>query len=337
MSKIAQVGGAVVALGVLAVAGGVGYVQWALGAALDASAATVGFEVPKGASPHRVGRLLAQQRLIRSPRLWRLQLKLRGAADIKAGQHQLSASMTMAEIIDALEQAPQAEDRPLTMVEGWRLVDADLWLADNGFIERGTYVEAANQPNRFTLPFAVEGGSLEGYLLPETYRVPMGTLDVDRLIQRQIDAFEARFHAPNAKELAESGRSLHQIVVLASMLEREEPKIENRNMVAGIMYRRLDARTPLGIDATSRYLLQDWTDRRKFLAKLRDESDPYNTRRRGGLPPTAIGAPGLPSLLAALRPVKSRYWYYLHDGDQNIHYATDAAGHEANRKKYNVY
>ncbi len=332
-------GKAIGALGALAVIGAVGAFgayQWSIGA-VSSDEVLQPFEVPKGASAIRVGKLLHTAKLIRSPHGWRVYLRMTGPADIKAGEHQLSPSMDVAAILTALQKAPLAEERPLTMVEGWRLIDADIWLANKGFIERGAYVEAASKPERFDVPYKIEGSTLEGYLLPETYAVPMGTLDVDKLIQRQIDGFDQRFVKPHADAIAKSGRTLHQLVVLASMLEREEPKIANRNMVAGVMYKRLDARTPLGIDATSRYLLDDWSDRRKFLAKLRDKSDPYNTRLKTGLPPTAIGAPSLPSLLAALNPTKSEYWYYLHDHDQNIHFAKSAAGHEANRRKYNVY
>ena len=124
---------------------------------------------------------------------------------------------------------------------------------------------------------------------------------------------------------------------MASMLEKEEPKAENRPLVSGIIWKRLDEGWKLGIDATSRYTLEDWSDRKSFLKKLRDPSDPYNTRLRQGLPPTAIGNPTLSALEAALEPKDSPYWYYLHDKDKNLHPAKDSRGHEANRKKYNVY
>ena len=124
---------------------------------------------------------------------------------------------------------------------------------------------------------------------------------------------------------------------MASMLEREEPVASVRPKVAGVLYKRLDAKHPLGVDATSRYTLDAWNDRRAFLKKLRDPDDPYNTRLRIGLPPTPIGAPGLPSLQAALRPVASPYWYYLHDAKQQIHFAETAEGHEANRRRYDVW
>jgi UPF0755 protein len=295
------------------------------------------FEVPKGASLSRVADKLAAEGLIRSASAVRLWIKLKPAPAPKAGRHALAGSMSAPQILEALSGTPLSEDVPLAMVEGWRRRDADAWLAANGWIEAGAWLAATADPTKYSPGFALEADSLEGYLLPDTYAVPKGPLDVPRLVQRQLDAFRERFVEPHADEIVRSGRSLNELVVMASMLEREEPDPLVRPNVAGILWKRIDARTPLGVDATSRYTLDDWSDRKAFLKKLRDPSDPYNTRLKVGLPPGAIGAPSLPSLLAALRPVASEYWYYLHDKDQNIRYARNAAEHEANRKKYDVY
>lgn len=317
------------------------YIQQAFDApAAPGSEQTVVFEVKKGATLAKVGLSLKAQQLINDAKIWRLYLRLNPTAPSpKAGKHKIGPGMSIPDILDALAQNPMSEDVPLTMVEGWRLKDADQALAAKGLIEAGAYLKAATNPGAFTVPFSLpkDSPTLEGYLFPETYMVPPGKLDVAVLIQRQIDAFSSRFVKPNAKEIADSPRSLAELVVLASMLEREEPKPSLRPKVAGVMGNRLEANTPLGIDATSRYTIDEWNDRRAFLKKLRDPKDPYNTRLKAGLPPTAIGAPSLPSLLAALRPEPSKYWYYLHDAKQNIHFAKTAAEHEANRKRYNVW
>jgi UPF0755 protein len=245
--------------------------------------------------------------------------------------------MTIPELLRALGETPLSDDTPLTMVEGWRLSDADAWLAQAKLIEPGAYVRATEEPSRFNIPFPFTASTLEGYLFPETYMVPPGPIEVDRLVQRQIDAFDARFFRSSREEIQKSGRTVHEIVIMASLLEREEPDPEQRSMVAGVLFKRLDANTPLGVDATSRFKLADWNDRHMFLQALRDPDDTYNTRLRAGLPPGPIGAPGLASLLAALRPVKSAYWYYLHDGDRRIHFSRTADEHESKRKRYNVY
>jgi UPF0755 protein len=300
-------------------------------------APSVEFTVPKGTSGRGLGRLLVAQGLIRDARLWQWHLFRRGSFAPKAGRHALSPSMTMAEMATALEGVPLPEDVPFVVIEGWRLRDTDAALAKAGLITPGAYIAAASRPERFTAPFPLPQGTLEGYLYPETYRVEPDAFNVEVLLQRQLDAFAARFYLSHREALAKSGRTLHDVVVMASMLEREEPLPEQRPLVAGILWKRVDGGWPLGVDATSRYELAEWNDRRAFLKRLRDQADPWNTRHRKGLPPGPIGAPTVASLRAALEPSPSEFWYYLHDAEKRLHPSRNAEEHEALRRKYNVY
>lgn len=293
--------------------------------------------VPKGASAASVGRQLQKQGLLGSQWTWRFLLKQRGGLKLKAGRFDLDKSMSLAAIADALEQSPIAEDHPLKVLEGWRLSDTDAALADQGWIQAGEYIAAAHQIAHFKAPFPLPETGLEGYLYPETYAINPQGFKIDWLIQRQLDTFVRRFYQPHAAEIKASGRSLSDLVIMASMLEREEPTPAQRSVVAGILWKRIDHDTPLGVDATSRYSLALWNDRKAFLKKLRDPDDPYNSRLRKGLPPTPIGAPTVQSLVAALRPTPGPYWYYLHDANKVLHPSRNAAEHEALRKKYQVY
>lgn len=313
--------------------------RWVEGAAhAPLLEADVTFEVPKGASGPRLPRLLAEAGLVHDQRAAQLYLKLHPAFP-KFGKHPLRQGMSLAAVLDALGENPLADDSPVTVVEGWRLLDTDLALASltPPLIAPGAYQQAASEPSRYRLPFPLSAPTLEGYLYPETYLMPTGHFDPEKLVQRQLDSFNEKFAARYAEEIAKSGHTLHELVTVASMLEREEPKPENRPKVAGIIFKRLDRKIPLGIDATSRYQNKDWNDRKKFLAHLRDADDPYNTRLRPGLPAGPIGAPSVASLLAALRPEASEWLYYLHDKEQNVHFARTASEHEANRKQFDIY
>lgn len=298
---------------------------------------TVVFTVPKGAHATAVGSKLLDEGLIPSTLVWRYHIKRRGGLKLKAGRFELRGDMSLRELALALEQSPLADDEPLKVLEGWRLRDTDAALAAKGWIQPGAYIEAASRPSAFKAPFALPQRSLEGYLYPETYAINPNQVDLDKLIQRQLDTFVERFYQAHARELEASTRSLHAVVTMASMLEREEPMPEQRPVVAGILWKRIDHDTPLGVDATSRYELDEWNDRAAFLKHLRDPDDPYNSRLRKGLPPTPIGAPTVDSLVAALKPTPGPYWYYLHDKDRVLHPSKDAAEHEALRKKYGVY
>ena len=241
------------------------------------------------------------------------------------------------ELAAALEKPPLAEDEPFVVVEGWRIHDVDDALVACGRADAGAYVKAASSRIGYTAPFTLPDGILEGYLYPETYLLPKGRIDPRVLVQKQLDQFAARVFTPLEAEVRGYKRSLHELVTMASMLEREEPTPSNRPLVAGILWKRIDRGFPLGVDATSRYELKAWNDRAAFLVKLRDENDPYNTRKKKGLPPTPIGAPTYSSLEAALRPTPSEFLYYLHDAQKQLHPSRDAAEHEAMRKKYDVY
>jgi len=327
----------------LLVAGvGVGAFVWAEGATRQSvappGAATVEFTVPKGTSGRGLGALLVAQGLIKDARIWRWHLFRRGSFSPKAGRHEVSPSMTVAELAKALEGNPLPDDVPFVVVEGWRLRDTDAALAAAGYITPGAYIAAASKPGAFKASFPLPTtGTLEGYLYPETYGVIKEKFSVEDLIQRQLDAFGERFYEPNRDAIAKSGRSLHEVVVMASMLEREEPVPDQRPLVAGILWKRVDKGFPLGVDATSRYALAQWNDRVAFLKRLRDPEDPYNTRHRKGLPPGPIGAPTVESLQAAMSPKTSEYWYYLHDAEKRLHPSRNAEEHEALRRKYNVY
>ena len=291
-------------------------------------------EVPPGSSARGMTSALVKQDLIPSVRQWTWFLRTTNAGCVKAGRHEVSRAMSMRQLLAALCSAPLPEDVDFTVVEGWRIRDIDAALAAKGWVEPGEYSAIAESKD-VKLPFVVEGPTLEGYLFPETYRVVPRNFNVRDFIERQLLTFQERFLVPYGKRLGE--RSLQEVVIMASMLEREEPSVPKRPIVAGVLYKRLAAGWKLGVDATSRYTLPVWNDRRAFLKQLRDPNEPYNTRLRGGLPPTPIGNPSLESLIAAIKPQDSAWWYYLHDSEGRFHGARDLAGHEANRRKYNVY
>jgi UPF0755 protein len=301
--------------------------------------AKVAFEVPKGATGTGVGKRLVEAGLVDSEWTWKLFLRSADARCLKAGKFELVRSMSLNDVLAALCGPPLADDVAFTVIEGWRIRDIDAALVVAGLAPAGAYTKAAT-PAATPGPFDVKVGTesvptWEGYLYPETYKLPAKGFDPAVLVRKQLDTFRLRFLVDHPGDYG--GRTLHEVVTMASMLEREEPSPSNRPLVAGILWKRIDAKNPLGVDATSRYTLDDWNDRKAFLQNLRDPNEPYNTRLKVGLPPGPIGNPTVPSLEAALAPVASEFWYYLHDHEGKLHPGRNAAEHEANRKKYDVY
>jgi len=297
------------------------------------------FTVPKGTTARKLGPLLLEAGLIDSADNFTNYLRLtKEGGCIKAGRFPLNPSMSASEMIARMCENPLANDKPFTVVEGWRISEIDDALTAAGWTNAGEYTQAASDISLVSAPFPLPStGTLEGYLYPETYMLNPDRFTVQGFIQRQVDTLADVFYAKHKKSISESKRSFDELIIMGSMLEREEPTPKQRPLVAGILWKRIDNSWNLGVDATSRYTLINWNDRKAFLKKLRDPKDPYNTRLRPGLPPTAIGNPSISSLEAALEPSDSPYWYYLHDAQKILRPSRNAKEHEALRKKYNVY
>lgn len=294
----------------------------------------IAITVPAGATPNSMASKLIAHGFAPDKLRYKVAIRDLNTTCLKAGNFRITRSMSLRAVFDTLCGAPIANDVPFKVLEGWRIVEIDAALAKANLIQPGEYASLATSKN-VDVPFDITSPTLEGYLYPETYMVSPEAFSSKAFIERQLDHFNDKFLRlhPNDFET----RTLSDIVIMASMLEREEPRPNQRRVIAGILWKRLDNAWALGVDATSRYKLTTWNDRSAFLKMLRDKSDLYNTRLRQGLPPTAIGSPSLSSLEAALLPIESPYWFYLHDKNGTFHGGVDGREHEANRAKYNVY
>lgn len=326
-----------VCLALLAAAVGLG--TWGLMRWPPAAGDTAPVEVvvPHGATGAQVAAIMERAGVLRARWLLRLHLATHRSLALRAGAHMVHRGMDVPALAEALAHNPPQKQAPFTVRPGDRVADVDAALARAGLAPAGAYMAAAAAPGAFRLAFPTPG-HLEGYLAADTWQLATDApVDLQALMQRQLDLFTRRFVEPNAAALAASGRSLQQVVTMASMLEREARISAQRPQVAGILYRRLDAGIPLGVDATSRYPLPDWADERGLRAALTRADDPYNTRLRKGLPPTALCALSTDAFGAALHPMPTRALYYLHDAQGLMHTARNAAEHEANRARYGVY
>ncbi|MDP2665516.1 MAG: endolytic transglycosylase MltG [bacterium] len=178
--------------------------------------------------------------------------------------------------------------------------------------------------------FLAKAQPYEGYLFPDTYLFPQSA-GVDSIVKTMRANFDTKT-APLASEVKVSGHSLSDIIIMASLVEKEARTIANRRIVAGILWNRIKLGMPLQVDAVFGYIYGRDTYSPSF-ADLKVDS-PYNTYIHKGLPPGPIGNPGLESIDAALHPTKTDYLYYLVDKNGVIHYATTYAGHQANQRKY---
>jgi UPF0755 protein len=175
--------------------------------------------------------------------------------------------------------------------------------------------------------------NLEGFLFPATYDLYRGD-PASRLVREQLIAFTERFGDAEIRRAQELRITPYQLLIVASMVEREARLADDRDKVAAVVYNRLRLHMPLGIDATIRYALDDYT--RPLTAAQLALDSPYNTRLRRGLPPTPISNPGLAAIHAAAHPAHAGYLYYVAsaDGCGSLVFSTSNAQFEQDAAAY---
>ncbi len=282
--------------------------------------------IPAGLTAQDVAKLLEREGIIRSAAAFLVEVRLRSAAEnIKPGTYEFEAGQDFASIIAMLEAGVKPTTFRLTIPEGLSLDQIAARLEGVEGVDAGEYARLAARPADFTFPSVggavVDVKDLEGLLFPSTYFLEEGT-DAKLLIQLQLDTFELKTAELPWKATQELGVSPYEIVVIASMIEKEARVAGERARVAAVIYNRLARDMPLGIDATTRFALKKWTGP---LTKSDLEVDsPYNTRRVVGLPPGPIASPGLETLEAALAPEDVDFLYYVLIDDEGHHFFTNS-------------
>lgn len=293
----------------------------------------VSIEIPAGASARAVAELLEAEGIVSSSRMFELYVRWRGAgASIQAGVHRFERPLLPAEVLERLRHA-EAPDVEVTLLEGWTKMQVARALAAAGIAEESSLLAAFDDP-RPVLDMDPLARDLEGYLFPDTYRFHPGT-PPDEVAERLVGNFRRRFAEPRAGDLAAFPRSLHEIVILASIVERETGGSPERAQVAGVFADRLAIGMRLQSDPTviyARELAGTW-DGNLSRADL-ERDDPYNTYTRGGLPPGPIGSPGLGSLLAVLEPDRTGALYFVSRGDGTHQFSRTLVEHNRAVQRY---
>ena len=250
---------------------------------------------------------------------------------LQAGDFIIQQGLPVEELVVQLSSGRVLEI-PVRIIEGSTIEEIDNLLVSKALIEDGEFEKCA-QKCKFPNYNFVYDGNIEGYLFPDTYFVEIDEFEVKSFIERLLTNFERRFLSDeNKATYRDANRTLQQVVTMASIIEKEEWNTANMPMISGILWKRLDEWIPLGADATTRYYEGKKTE--ALVTADFQKDNPYNTRRKLGLPPTAIGSPGLKALEAALYPKSSKYYYYLHGNDGRIRYAITNDEHNQNKYKY---
>jgi UPF0755 protein len=274
--------------------------------------------ISPGMTATQVGQLLESKGVVSSASAFVDLVQSRGTEDkLQPGSYTLSTTSQLITIVDKLEKGQGSTTFTVTIMEGLAATQIQAQLVKEGTVTNAdTYLDLAKQPEKFVVPQI--GGvtqkvtTLEGLLFPDTYNLMAGD-GPTQLIGAQLQAFNKKTASLDWSKADAIGLTPYQIVIVASLLEKEATTASDRAAVAAVIYNRMKKKMSLGLDVTVRYAVNKWTEPLTD-ADLTVDS-PYNTRVVKGLPPGPICNPGVTSITAALNPAAVDYLYFLADAN----------------------
>lgn len=267
--------------------------------------------IPIGASSKQIGEIMYKQGLIRNGLVFRLYLKSQGLdGKLQAGEYVLNTGMSTQAIVKRLVKGESAEFS-FTIPEGFTTRQIADRLEQAGLVDKAKFMDLAAHGD-FNYDFVKglpEGAArLEGYLYPDTYKIASHTTE-KQIIEMMLDRFAKEITPGFKQKAAEQGLNLHQAVILASIVEREAQKDEERPKVAAVFLNRMKKGWKMESCATIQYALG--VNKPRLLAKDLKIQSPYNTYIHAGLPTGPIASPGKPSLEAVVNPAPVDYMFFV--------------------------
>ena len=292
-------------------------------------------EIPSGTGAAEIRRRLVEAGVVPDELAFRAALMWTGQSRaLKAGEYRFDRPMSVVDVVEKLARG-DIYGHPITFPEGLTIREMAEIVESRGFGKADEFIKAARDGSLVN-DLDPAAKDLEGYLFPETYTLPRGT-PVATLVSLMVERFRDTYTALAAKRSGQVDLSTRQIVTLASLVEKETGKAEERPLVAAVYRNRLDKNMAMQADPTVVYALvkagtYDGNIRKRDLSF----DSPYNTYKYAGLPPGPIASPGRAALEAALAPADVDYLYFVSRNDGSHAFAETLAKHNANVQEYQV-
>lgn len=290
---------------------------------VDSEGREVEIAIARGSSFSAVVDLLDDAGLVGRRQYFLLLSYVKGAPkQIRAGEYELNSSMTPEGILDRLMEG-RVKGYRVSIPEGFTVRQIAARLAARGIVDEDRFRTLARDKT-FLSSLEIPGASAEGYLFPDTY-VFSRSMDEERVITFMVDQFRSRI-TPEMKEQAKKlGLTMDEIVTLASIVEKEGGKKDEKPLVAAVFYNRLKRKMRLQSDPTVIYGIEDFDGNLK--KRHLEEETPYNTYQIAGLPPGPICNPGMDAIMAALHPAPVNYLYFVSKNDGSHHFSSNLKNH----------
>jgi len=304
------------------------------------------FVVLKGEGLSQISEKLEDENWIENKYLFEIYAHAtRKSSLLKAGEYELKGSMTIPLILEKFASGDAVKEEVI-IIEGWNLRDIGSYLEERKLFQSEEFLDMVGFPavdhsrrGKFPKDFSddfsflrskPEKVSLEGFLFPDTYQV-REDIAVEELVVKMLANFDKRIGDSLRVQMREQDRSMFEVVTMASLLEKEVRTPENKRLVSGILWKRLENQIPLQVDATVNYVTGKKTT--KVSKKETEIDSQFNTYKYKGLPLGPICNPGLESIKAALNPQKSDYWYYLSTSEKT-YFSKTLREHNIKKAKY---
>ena len=292
-------------------------------------------DIPPGTGTAAIGRRLTEAGIVRDEVTYRAALWWSGRSRaLQAGEYRFDRPLAAVDVVDRLARG-DVYARRITFPEGLTIQEMARVYEARAFGTAASFVEAAGDASLIhdLDPAATD---LEGYLFPDTYGLPRGT-PARRLVALMVDRFRATYDDGLRRQARDQDLTTRQVVALASLVEKETGRADERPLVAAVYRNRLQLGMGLQADPTVVYALQKAG---RYNGNIRREDlavdSPYNTYRSAGLPPGPIAAPGKASIESALLPARVSYLYFVSRNDGSHAFATTLAEHNRNVRQFQI-
>lgn len=291
--------------------------------------------IPDGSSFRAVAKELKKDGIVRDATTFVLLGKIKGVTrKIRAGFYSFNTGMKPLEVIDILRKGKIIEYQ-VVIPEGYDIDKVAQAVEQSGAMSAKEFLARAEDP-AFVHSLGIPGDTLEGYLFPATYFIPKGS-NLDGILKVMVGKYRSTFNDSLKARATELGMTEHQVVTLASLIERETAVDSERLLVSAVFHNRLKLGMPLQCDPCVIYALERrgrWDgDITKKDLRIKD---PYNTYVNKGLPPGPIANPGKPSIIAALYPANVDYIYFVSKNDGTHYFSNNLKSHNQAVEKYQV-
>ncbi|OGW43642.1 MAG: hypothetical protein A2Y66_08350 [Nitrospirae bacterium RBG_13_41_22] len=287
-------------------------------------------EIPKGATFRQAVEIFSKERLIRDKILFLFIGRISGIdRKIRAGYYSIYGSVSPLDILKMLKNG-QIIEYEITIVEGDSLREVAEKLSEKGIISIEDFIQLSSDED-FLTSYEIDAPTFEGYLFPDTYKIPKG-MDPEDAIGMMINKMREKYSGELMVRASKLGLSEREVLTLASIIEKEAATDDERYLISAVYHNRLRKGIPLQADPTAIYGIKSF--REKITAKDLQRKTPYNTYIIKGLPPGPIASPGIKSINAALYPADVPYIYFVSNNDGSHLFSVTAEEHQAAVKSY---